>query len=378
MRKTWIESDAQRLRGLREQVGIPQAALAKRHALSVAQVRELEGGKTGSFYSEDIKAHAGRRLLAALGYVAPPDAPEDAEPLAPPVAAPAPEAPAPAVSAPANEPEPEPLPQPVAVEPEVTPRAVATQPDPSPEPEMAPEAAPEPQPSEIAATSPPPAESVTTVPTAAPAPAAPRRSMAPMLALALVVAVAGVWILKNHGASGGKGVSTVTEAVVPIAAPRAEPAEAAASEPVTAPPGALAASASAAASTPPSASTPSSAAAPAVAVGLASMPLRLPAACEAPPGRTPTSYQSPVADKPATYVYVEAISDAQVCVFDAQSRARVLTLKAGESVNVTGTAPFTVRSAQWNDLKVFFQGLRVQLDPGAATDPVVILPRRVN
>ena len=63
MRKTWTESDAQQLKTLREQAGIPQAAFAKRHALSVAQVRELEGGKTGSFYSEDIKAHTGRRLV---------------------------------------------------------------------------------------------------------------------------------------------------------------------------------------------------------------------------------------------------------------------------------------------------------------------------
>jgi hypothetical protein len=42
---------------------------------------------------------------------------------------------------------------------------------------------------------------------------------------------------------------------------------------------------------------------------------------------------------------------------------------------LSGTAPFTVRSAQWSDLKVFFQGLRVQLEPGAAADNVVILPR---
>jgi transcriptional regulator with XRE-family HTH domain len=89
MRKTWTESDAQRLKALREQAGIAQAAFAKRHALSVAQVRELEGGQTGSFYSEDIKSHTGRRLLTALGYVAPP--PAEPEPTA--AAAPTPESP---------------------------------------------------------------------------------------------------------------------------------------------------------------------------------------------------------------------------------------------------------------------------------------------
>jgi hypothetical protein len=83
-----------------------------------------------------------------------------------------------------------------------------------------------------------------------------------------------------------------------------------------------------------------------------------------------------VADKPATYVHVEAMQGARVCVLDSQNQVRALVLKVGESVNVAGVPPFTIRSAQWNDLKVFFQGLRVQVEPGAASDNIVILPKR--
>ena len=103
---------------------------------------------------------------------------------------------------------------------------------------------------------------------------------------------------------------------------------------------------------------------------------KLPAGCEAPGSREPTRYLSPVADRPATYLYVESIQPARVCVLDSQNQARLATLKAGESINVSGVPPFTVRSAQWGDLKVFFQGLRVQLEPGAPSDNVVIVPKR--
>jgi hypothetical protein len=75
-------------------------------------------------------------------------------------------------------------------------------------------------------------------------------------------------------------------------------------------------------------------------------------------------------------VHIEATQEARFCLIDSQKQARVATLKAGESVTVSGTPPFTVRSAQWSDLKVFFQGLRVQVDAGAATDNILILPRR--
>lgn len=336
MRKTWTESDAQQLKDLREQAGIAQAAFAKRYALSVAQVRELEGGKTGSYYSEDIKAHTGRRLLAALGYVAPP--PSEPEPApTPPPASP---------SASQSEVEAAPVPEPTA----------APEPESQPEPEAtaAPVTPSEPQPAAVSDASAPPAAPDSTPPT----PPAARRSKGPWLLIAAVGVIA-VAVLLVTRTPGTVIVSTVTVPVnaTPVAAPAVASAQTPASD-ASAP--AAAASAASAAS---------------VVIAGADKPA-LPAGCEAPGPREATQYQSPVADKPATYVHVEAMQAARVCVLDSQNQVRALVLKVGESVNVAGVPPFTIRSAQWNDLKVFFQGLRVQVEPGAASDNIVILPKR--
>jgi transcriptional regulator with XRE-family HTH domain len=332
MRKTWTESDAQQLKDLREQAGIAQAAFAKRYALSVAQVRELEGGKTGSYYSEDIKAHTGRRLLAALGYVAPPPSEPEPAPTPPPASPSAPQAEVEAapVAEPAAAPEPESQPEPEAMAAPVIPS--------------------EPQPAAVTEAPAPPAASESTPPT----PPAKRRSTGPWLLIASVAVIA-VAVLLVTRTPGTVTVSTVT---VPVnAAPADASAQAAASD-ASAP--AAAASAASAAS---------------VVIAGADKPA-LPAGCEAPGPREATQYQSPVADKPATYVHVEAMQGARVCVLDSQNQVRALVLKVGESVNVAGVPPFTIRSAQWNDLKVFFQGLRVQVEPGAASDNIVILPKR--
>ncbi len=337
MRKTWTESDAQQLKALREQAGIPQASFAKRYALSVAQVRELEGGKTGSYYSEDIKAHTGRRLLAALGYVAPPPAEPE------PAAAPAPTPPPASPSAPPAEAEAAPAPAPAA----------APGPESEPEPEATPElAAPsEPQPAAVTEAAAPSAASESAPAT----PPAARRSAGPWL-LVVAVAVIAVAVLLLTRTPGTVTVSTVT---VPVnAAPAAAPADTSAPVPAS------------------DASAPASAASAASVVIAGADKPALPAGCEAPGPREATQYQSPVADKPATYVHVEAMQGARVCVLDSQNQVRALVLKVGESVNVTGVPPFTIRSAQWNDIKVFFQGLRVQVEPGAASDNIVILPKR--
>lgn len=340
LRKAWTESDAQRLRELRERAGTPQAAFAKRHALSLGQVRELEGGKPGSFYSDDIKAHTGRKLLAALGYVPPTEPPAPAEQ---PAASAGPDSPAPDMdSGTLTRPEPVRDASTEASEPPPDPPGSSVQPVSEPAPVAA-------LPEDLQPTRSPPEA------------ASSRRSVLPVAALALVAAIAGVWALTNQTSFRPGGVSTVTEPVQ-VAAAASEPAP---------PPEARASEPAAVASAPASrASAPASAAA-------AAGPVRLPPGCEAAAGREPTQYTSPVADKPASYVYVESIrGDARVCVIDSLNQARLVTLKQGESVNVSGTPPFTIRSAQWNDLKVFFQGLRVQLEPGAVTDHVVILPRR--
>ena len=92
----WQRSDGQLLKTLREQAGLDPIVLARMGTMTVQQLRGLEEGEGGAFYSPEIKAHMGRSLLAKLGYVAPPVI-ENAvvsEPL--PVAAPVLPVPAPA------------------------------------------------------------------------------------------------------------------------------------------------------------------------------------------------------------------------------------------------------------------------------------------
>jgi transcriptional regulator with XRE-family HTH domain len=64
--RTWTDSDASRLKALREALGWDLAGLARRSALSVSQVRQLEEGGDGAFYSPEIKCAAGRRVLERL------------------------------------------------------------------------------------------------------------------------------------------------------------------------------------------------------------------------------------------------------------------------------------------------------------------------
>jgi hypothetical protein len=92
----WQRSDGQLLKALREQAGLDPIVLARMGTMTVQQVRGLEEGEGGSFYSPEIKAHMGRTLLAKLGYVAPPATQEAADPEPLPAADPVAPAPAPA------------------------------------------------------------------------------------------------------------------------------------------------------------------------------------------------------------------------------------------------------------------------------------------
>lgn len=64
--RTWTDADGSRLKKLREALGWDLSALARRSALSVTQVRQLEEGGDSAFYSAQIKCMAGQRVLARL------------------------------------------------------------------------------------------------------------------------------------------------------------------------------------------------------------------------------------------------------------------------------------------------------------------------
>ncbi len=99
----WQRSDGQLLKTLREQAGLDPIVLARMGTMTVQQLRGLEEGEGGAFYSPEIKAHMGRSLLAKLGHVAPPATQEAA--VSEPLPAADPVLPVP-VSAPAYLPEP--------------------------------------------------------------------------------------------------------------------------------------------------------------------------------------------------------------------------------------------------------------------------------
>jgi hypothetical protein len=65
--RIWTSEDAQQLTTLRDAAGLDVSILAKRHSLSVHQVRQLEEGGDDRFYSQAIKLQVGRKLLRALG-----------------------------------------------------------------------------------------------------------------------------------------------------------------------------------------------------------------------------------------------------------------------------------------------------------------------
>lgn len=71
------------------------------------------------------------------------------------------------------------------------------------------------------------------------------------------------------------------------------------------------------------------------------------------------------ANKAAGFVYVLSPIDAEVCVIDAGKKATVLQLRAGEGRSVYGNAPWQLSGAALKDTQIFFQGVRVRAPEGA-------------
>lgn len=99
----WQLPDGQLLKALREQAGLDPVVLARMGTMTLQQLRGLEDGEGGEFYSPAIKAHMGRALLAKLGHVGPTPSEVEAEAAA--------QAPA-VVAAPEGAINPDPLPPP--------------------------------------------------------------------------------------------------------------------------------------------------------------------------------------------------------------------------------------------------------------------------
>ena len=349
MEQTWTSGEAKLLRELRQAAGIDRAALARRCALSTSQLAELEEGGSKQFYSERIKSHTGRAVLARLGYSpTPATAPALAADPAP-TLSPTPtwlgqsdRMGAPGVSAQRAEPQAaQNLPQPLA-----------------------------------AASAPPPARTapattaVTTALTddpASPVPAGPSPESVPVPAPAPAPANGGrFWI----------GVLVVGVAVVGFLAWLSRPQSPA---PVGLPAGAP----EALAETRQVPSTPSSA--PAAAnvsvVAAADAPAAAALAGKAEQ-KCPTAQGEPAVFTPdralrdAGYIYIEAVHATVVCVTDALQKRSELILNEGERISSNGAPPFTLQAARWTDIRLFYQGVRVPLEDPALSAGTLVLQAR--
>jgi len=82
---------------------------------------------------------------------------------------------------------------------------------------------------------------------------------------------------------------------------------------------------------------------------------------------TPVAVTPSQPSKPADYVYLVAVSDVVLCMQDATGRQTRMTLQAGRSFNWPGRPPFDLVVDQPSQLRVFFQGQRIDYPPEAAS-----------
>lgn len=327
MDKTWTDADAKLLRDLRMATGVDRATFARRCTISTGQLTELEEGGSGRFYSESIKNHTGRTLLAKLGHVRRVIEADRMD--APSVGA----ATAPAAAA--------------STESQAPASGLVDEPD-SAAPALSTPGARE------------PVTDVSARPVSDEAPAERSKTWLGIVAVGVVVIGALAWFNRPQTAAPEAAPTAAPE---PMAEAAAVPASAAASEAATPEPAPVAVAA------PASAPAPAASATQAKAADAACPPA-------ASANGTPASFTPERALRPSSYVYFEAQQATLVCVTDATQKKSEVRLKAGERINVSGTPPFTVQAARWGDVRMFFQGVRVPLeDPGMSAGAVQLLAR---
>jgi hypothetical protein len=67
--------------------------------------------------------------------------------------------------------------------------------------------------------------------------------------------------------------------------------------------------------------------------------------------------------KPGNYLHFVALQDASVCVRDQHNQLTTMQLKAGMAQSVYGEPPFLVHSTEWANLHLYYQGHRVSGTP---------------
>ena len=364
MEHTWTSGDAKLLRELRQAAGLDRAALARRCALSMGQLAELEDGGSKQFYSDRIKSHTGRAVLARLGHTpaahppaaaSTPDAASTPATASAPAAAPAHVAAPPPISTPAAAPAAERAPA-LVTDPQrlgqrdrMAAPAVSAQ---GAEPPAAPQL-----PAPLAEAKAP--ATTRTDPLDAPSPGGPPPAGAAntggrfwLGVLVVGVAVVGFLAWLSRPQSPG-----------PVALPAAAPEALAETRQVRSAPSSAPAAADV--------SVVAAANAPAAAALPGKAELKCPPAQGEPAVFTPDR-----ALRDAGYIYIEAVHATVVCVTDALQKRSELILTEGERISSSGTPPFTLQAARWGDIRLFYQGVRVPLEDPALSAGTLVLQAR--
>jgi hypothetical protein len=303
----WNAEDSAHLKTSRENAGIDAYSFARSASISLAQLKELESSVPGEdqlFYSEQIKRHVGRSLLARLGV----------EPLVR-----------------VQPPPPEPIPVEVVVEVAAEVARV--------EPIVVRQNTPEIATPELANT---PSHWADRVFEKLPMAATTQGRMGWSVAFAVALAASLIW---------ANGQSKKPTALPAQAVTQKEPAPVLAAVPSPVPE--LAASEAAAT------------VANVTAVALAT-PVAAEEATQCDwkfKGKSLVVIPSEPL-KAGNYVHVAADKNTTACVLDSQKKLTQITLKAGEKLSVSGAAPFLIYSPEFSSSRIYFQGKRIYIpDP---------------
>lgn len=70
------------------------------------------------------------------------------------------------------------------------------------------------------------------------------------------------------------------------------------------------------------------------------------------------SFTAPKVSVQGNYVYLVSSAEQAICIIDGKGVKQKITLSVGEKRNIPGLAPFTLMSADFTKLQVYFQGWR--------------------
>jgi len=297
----WLAEDGRLLKDLRTSAGLDVHEFSRAASISVAQLRQLEDGGNGLFYSQRIKFQMGRKLLNKLG----------------------------ADVIRVNE-----------AAPTETPTLFGFSPSPSNAPSL----------EEVLSAAPMPDLPPPNIPSAPWS-----KPWVPILAGVGVLALGGLFFSQlftpnadQPRASNVKPAASVALASTPTST--STPVTAAAVSPAT--------TLNAPAASPTPAVLTSVAAAPvAQAVNDAS-------GCRWNNGPG-NSFIPRGMEKASNYIHFVANGVANICIQDRNQKVTQLSLKAGEKLTVRGAAPWRIQTNQWADLMVYFQGYRMPVPASA-------------